>query len=238
MATPLATAPTKRPLEVRAVLRHGRFSAYKAREVLNLIRGKTIEEARSILLFTERGCAVPILKVLDSAVANAGANNDMPPEELFITACFADEGATLRRFRPRARGRGTRVRKRTCHVTIVVARLSAAELERKRTRDAGRRAAPADARAARARRVAKSRKSGEAEAAVVAEESSEPTPEQEATIEEVVTDRFAEDALDAADETATDEAATDETAADETATDEAEAGDAAAEDPETNEKDA
>jgi large subunit ribosomal protein L22 len=153
----MPTDTAARPLEVKAVLRHGRFSSYKAREVLNLIRGKSIAEARSILQFTERGCAVPIMKVLESAVANAGNNNDIPPEELFITACFADEGPTLRRFRPRARGRGTRIRKRTCHVTIVLARYGATELERRRLRDAGRRVAPADARASRARRVARSR---------------------------------------------------------------------------------
>ena len=68
------------------------------------------------------------LKVLDSAVANAGNNNDIPPEELFVSACFADEGPTLKRFRPRARGRAGRIRKRTCHITIIVGRYSATEL--------------------------------------------------------------------------------------------------------------
>src|SRR3569832_294841 len=105
-------ATTTRPLEVRAQLRYGRFSPYKAREVLDLVRGKNVAEARSILQFTERACSVPILKVLDSAVANAGANNDIPPDELFVSACYADEGPTLKRFRPRARGRGARLRAR------------------------------------------------------------------------------------------------------------------------------
>jgi large subunit ribosomal protein L22 len=180
----MPTDTAARPLEVKAVLRHGRFSSYKAREVLNLIRGKSIAEARSILQFTERGCAVPIMKVLESAVANAGNNNDIPPEELFITACFADEGPTLRRFRPRARGRGTRIRKRTCHVTIVLARYGATELERRRLRDAGRRVAPADARASRARRVARSRGGESTEAAA---ESSD-VESDESVADDVVVD--------------------------------------------------
>lgn len=232
----MATATAPRQLEVRAVLRHGRFSAYKAREVLNLIRGKTIEEARSILLFTERGCAVPILKVLDSAVANAGANNDIPPEELYVTACFADEGPTLRRFRPRARGRGTRIRKRTCHVTIVVARLSPAELEQKRARDAGRRAAPADARAARARRVAKSRRSGEAAAAAASEEHAV----DETAVAEDVTDESTTEAA-TAEEVTVEEAVTEEnesTVAEDAADEDAGADDAGSEENESEEKDA
>lgn len=159
------TKTNERP-GVRAYLNGARFSAYKAREVLNLIRGKSVAEARGILTLTERGCSVEIGKLLDSAVANAGNNNDIPPEELFISACFADEGPTMRRFRPRARGRGARIRKRTCTVTIIVARMNAADLERSRTKNAGRRVAPADAAGSRARRVARSRKSGESTEAV------------------------------------------------------------------------
>lgn len=232
----MATATAPRPLEVRAVLRYGRFSAYKAREVLDLIRGKDVEEARAILLFTERGAAVPILKVLDSAIANAGANNDIPPHELYVTACFADEGPTLRRFRPRARGRGTRIRKRTCHVTIVLARLSPSELERKRVRDAGRRAAPADARAARARRVAKSRRSGEAAAAAEAAEDA-------TTVEETVAEEPTVTEETAAEETTAEETAA-ESVSEEAAAESAEendatgSGDTEAEDTESNEKDA
>ena len=105
---------------VRAQHRYARLSAYKAREVLDLIRGKSVDEARSILQFTERGAADEIGKVLDSAVANAGHNNDIPPEELFVSACYADEGPTLKRFRPRAQGRATRIRKRTSHLTITL----------------------------------------------------------------------------------------------------------------------
>ncbi len=90
---------------VRAVHRHARFSAYKAREVLDLIRGLPVADARNVLEFCERGAADTVAKLLDSAVANAANNNDIPPEELFVAACFADEGPTLKRWRPRARGR-------------------------------------------------------------------------------------------------------------------------------------
>ncbi|MCC6225798.1 MAG: 50S ribosomal protein L22 [Microthrixaceae bacterium] len=232
----MATATAPRPLEVRAVLRYGRFSAYKAREVLDLIRGKDIEEARSILLFTERGAAVAVLKVLDSAIANAGANNDIPPHELYVTACFADEGPTLRRFRPRARGRGTRIRKRTCHVTVVLARLSATELERKRVRDAGRRAAPADARAARARRVAKSRKSGAAsEESRSGETVTEETVSGEA-VTEVTEEAVTEETV--VEETTADEPTVDEAVAEESEVAEADAAEAESDETESNEKDA
>ena len=147
---------------VRAVHRHARFSAYKAREVLDLIRGKSVIEARNILEFSDRGAAAVILKVLDSAVANAGNNNDIPPEELFVSACFADEGPTMKRWRPRARGRATRIRKRTCHITVIVGRYDSAELAAIRDRLASKGRTTTDATAARARRVARSR-SGAAE---------------------------------------------------------------------------
>ena len=105
----------------RAQVRYVRVSAYKAREVLDLIRGKHVQEADEILQFTTRDVAQDIRKVLASAVANAVHNDEQDADELFVLACFADEGPTLRRFRPRARGRATRIRKRTCHITIVVA---------------------------------------------------------------------------------------------------------------------
>jgi large subunit ribosomal protein L22 len=150
------TKSNERP-GVRARLGDARFSAYKAREVLDLIRGKAVGEARTILQFCERGAAEPIMKLLDSAVANAGNNNDIPPEELFVGACFADEGPTLKRWRPRARGRATRIRKRTCHITIIVSRYSAAEMDELRARAERRGRVSSDARADRARRVARSR---------------------------------------------------------------------------------
>jgi len=154
---------------VRAHLGAASFSAYKAREVLDLIRNKPIAEARGILELTQRQCSEPILKLLDSAVANAGNNNDIPADELFISACYADEGTTLRRFRPRAKGRGTRTRKRTCKITIIVSRLTQDDLDRIRERNSRRGVAPADVAASRAKRVARSRRSGEAAAAAEAE---------------------------------------------------------------------
>jgi large subunit ribosomal protein L22 len=119
----------------RCVVRHVRMSATKARVVLDLVRGKTVREAAEILAFTERGAAEVVAKALNSAVANAITNDGQVPEELYVSACFADEGPTLKRWRPRARGRATRIRKRTCHITIIVARLSDKELQDRQRRD-------------------------------------------------------------------------------------------------------
>jgi large subunit ribosomal protein L22 len=113
----------------KAAGKYLRGSAYKAREVLDLIRGVDVRRADEVLQFTTRDVARDIRKVLASAVANAVHNDGQDAEELFVLACYADEGPTLRRFRPRARGRATRIRKRTCHITIVVARLSDERLE-------------------------------------------------------------------------------------------------------------
>jgi len=107
----------------RAILRNTRTSAFKIREVLELIRGVPVGEARDILRFCERDAADLVLKLLASAVANAENNDDLVPDELFVSACFADEGRTYKTFRPRARGRAGRLRKRTAHITIIVSRL-------------------------------------------------------------------------------------------------------------------
>ena len=136
----------------RAIHRHARVSAYKVREVLDLIRNKPIGEAEEILRFSERDAAILVGKVLHSAVANASNNDSLDPEELYVAACFADEGTTIKRWRPRARGRATRIRKRTCHITVIVSRLPADRLERLAAR---RRA---DLVAQRARRVAGARR--------------------------------------------------------------------------------
>jgi large subunit ribosomal protein L22 len=122
--------------ETRASIRYLRTSPPKVREVLGLIRGREIDDARERLRFCERGPAGDVLKLLDSAVANAESNQNVPGDELFVSRAYADEGPTLKRWRPRARGRGTRIRKRTSHVTIVVARYSDDELERRRRREA------------------------------------------------------------------------------------------------------
>jgi large subunit ribosomal protein L22 len=125
----------EQPVSVRALARYVRVSPSKVRQVLDLIRGQDIERAREILRFCERDAAEVVGKVLNSAVANAAANHELhDSEELFVSACYADEGPTLKRWRPRARGRATRIRKRTCHVTVLVSRLPENDLARRRTR--------------------------------------------------------------------------------------------------------
>ena len=116
----------------RAVSRYVRISPYKVREVLDLVRGHDAERAQDVLRLCERDAATVVGKALASAISNAERNNAIPPEELYVSACFADEGPTLKRWRPRARGRATRIRKRTCHVTVIVSRLPDRELSRRR----------------------------------------------------------------------------------------------------------
>jgi large subunit ribosomal protein L22 len=106
-----------------------RSGAWKARVVLNLIRGLPVREADEVLQFTDREVAVTIRKVLASAVANAVHNDEQDADELYVKACFADEGPTIKRFTPRARGRAGAIKKRSSHITIIVARLDDARLE-------------------------------------------------------------------------------------------------------------
>jgi ribosomal protein L22 len=105
---------------VRAQARYVRTSARKARLVCDHIRGKDVEQARAILNFTPRGAAKPWLKLLESAIANAEHNHELVGDELKIASVHADEGPTLKRYRPRAMGRATRIRKRTSHLTITL----------------------------------------------------------------------------------------------------------------------
>ena len=118
----------------RAQVKHVRSSAYKAREVLNLIRHKSFQEASDLLMFSERRISDTVQKCLNSAAANAENNDGISSEELYVTACYADEGPTMKRWRPRARGRATRILKRTCHITIILARYTPDELEEMRNR--------------------------------------------------------------------------------------------------------
>ena len=113
----------------RASARYVRSSASKARAVLDLIRGESCERADEILQFSERRISEVVARCLDSAVANAEHNSNLPAEELYVAVCYADEGPTLKRWRPRARGRATPIMKRTCHITIVLARYSLTERE-------------------------------------------------------------------------------------------------------------
>jgi large subunit ribosomal protein L22 len=140
----------------RAKVSHVRVSAYKAREVLNQIRDLPVGDAADYLDLCERGVADVISKLLDSAVANAEHNDLQDAEELFVSACYADEGPTMKRWRPRARGRATRIRKRTCHITIIVSRMDDGALELRREK-LERRASGSAPKASRAARVAKSK---------------------------------------------------------------------------------
>jgi large subunit ribosomal protein L22 len=119
-------------IRVRAQAKWARMSARKARLVLDHIRGRSVPEARSILAFTSRAAAVEIEKVLRSAVANAEANHGLDGDDLVVEAAYADEGPTLKRWRARARGRVNRIRKRTCHVTLVLVEMPEAPTRRHR----------------------------------------------------------------------------------------------------------
>ena len=110
--------------ETRAVTRHLRIAPSKLRIVADLIRGMPVIEAQRILDFSNRGTAPVIRKTLDSAVANSeNGELGLGAEELYVSRIFADEGPTRRRFQPRARGRATRIRMRTSHLTIHVAEI-------------------------------------------------------------------------------------------------------------------
>ena len=132
----MAAPTTDAPRETMARLRHLRTSPTKVRPVLKLIVGHSVLDARDTLLLCERGVADDVSNLLDSAVANAEHNDNVPEDELKIVRAFADEGPTAKRWRPRARGRGTRIRKRTSHITIVVGRYGDDELERRRAVEA------------------------------------------------------------------------------------------------------
>ncbi len=106
--------------EARAVAKHVRISPSKAQQVIDLVRGKGVEDAKNILRFSPKEAARIIHKVVDSAAANADSNHGMRKDLLFISKAYVDQGPTLKRFRPRAQGRATKIRKRTSHITIIV----------------------------------------------------------------------------------------------------------------------
>ena len=172
----------------RSTHKFARLSASKARVVLDLIRDEDLDRAREELQFCDRGAATVVSKVLESAVSNAENNEKLSADELYVAECWADEGPTLKRWRPRARGRATRINKRTCHITVVVAQLSEEELEMRAAQMAasGRRSADAD----RAARVAASKETEEAtasdEAEMVEEEldSANTESDEEAALEQ------------------------------------------------------
>jgi large subunit ribosomal protein L22 len=163
----------------RAKGRYLRVSPYKVREVLDLIRGLDAERARETLRLAERDAATIVDKVLASAMANGENHHEHPvaADELYVSACYADEGPTLKRWRPRARGRATRIRKRTCHITVIVSRLPDDELRDRRARQPGA--------ADRRRRTAASRRPRK-QAAAPTEEivAHEDVPAADAAVEE------------------------------------------------------
>ncbi|MGI5901636.1 MAG: 50S ribosomal protein L22 [Desulfitobacteriia bacterium] len=107
-------------METKAVAKYVRISPRKVRQVIDLIRGKKVDEAMAILKYTPKGSTEPVSKVLKSAVANAEHNLELSPDELYVTKAFVDQGPTLKRIKPRAQGRADRIRKRTSHITVFV----------------------------------------------------------------------------------------------------------------------
>jgi large subunit ribosomal protein L22 len=128
----------------RAIARHVRVSPTKARRVVNLVRGLPAKEALTVLQFAPQAASEQVYKVVASAIANAENNERLDPDALLVAEAYVDEGPTLKRFQPRAQGRAYRIRKRTCHITVVVEAVQSTGPARK----AGKKAAPAKKAAA------------------------------------------------------------------------------------------
>jgi len=110
----------KMNMEAKAIAKTVRVTPRKARLVIDLIRGKDVKEAQAILMFTPRGAAPVILKVLNSAIANAIENHAMDGKNLYVSTCYVGEGVRMKRLFPRAKGQGDIIQKRTSHITVVV----------------------------------------------------------------------------------------------------------------------
>jgi large subunit ribosomal protein L22 len=199
-------ATTTETQTVRAQAKWVRTSARKARLVAEHIRGRSVPEARAVLAFTPRAAARDMEKVLRSAVANAEANLGWNGEDLVVSAAYVDEGPTLKRWRARARGRVARIKKRTCHITLVLEQSPEAVATRR-----GRRSAAGDAEARRRIPTPRRRTKGEAqepeaavtEAAVV--ETEEALPAEEPQVEEAPVEETAAEEAPAEEPEATDE---------------------------------
>ena len=107
-------------LEAKAILRYARISSRKVKIVADLIRGKQVDEALAIIKFTPKASSEVLEKLLKSAIANAENNHGMNRGNLIVSEIYANQGPTLKRIRPAAKGSAVRIRKRTCHITIVV----------------------------------------------------------------------------------------------------------------------
>jgi len=132
-------------VETKASAKYIRISPRKARLVVDLIRGRDVADAQQILDYSPKAAARVVGKILNSAIANAEHNNKLDPDELYVCRAYVDEGPTLKRFRPRAMGRATRINKRTSHITLVLdEREPRAEAKRKRFRRPVRKKAAAE----------------------------------------------------------------------------------------------
>lgn len=191
----MTSATTEFPVFVRATLRHARFSASKAREVLKVIRGQPFEQAQLLLKRTPRGPAEVILKLLKSVGANAETNERLIADELYVFECYADEGSTIKRWRPRARGRATRIRKRTCNITIVLARMPDEILETLRAKKASQ-------AQQRRERVAKSK---QAQQKLKADKQVETVEDEDVKSEQVTQDQYKEEEQEKDHDESTDE---------------------------------
>ena len=168
----MAVVEQNRPT-VRAQARWVHSSARKARLVADLIRGRSVPEARTILAFSKRAVAKDVEKVLRSAVANAESRSDLQwsGDTLVVATAYADEGPTLKRFKPRARGKADRIRKRTCHITVELAQSPVAV------------ASAAEAAAVAKKRAPRKKAEPVATEAVVEEAAVEETPVEETPVE-------------------------------------------------------
>ena len=120
MAAKTSRNEAEEPVLVRASAKYVRVSPRKARLIADQVRGKHIDDARSLLQFSPRSAAEDISKVIESAAANAEANHDLIGDEMVVAEIRVDEGPTLKRFRPRAMGRATPIHKRTCHISVAL----------------------------------------------------------------------------------------------------------------------
>ncbi len=199
-----------------------RMSASKVRVVLNLIRDLPVRRADEVLQFTDREAARVVRKVLASAVANAQHNDEQDPEELYVKAAFADEGPTLKRFSPRARGRAGRINKRTAHITVIVDRLDDDRLEvvqgreARRTQAGRRRVAAGGSANSRAARVERSRTKAQS---LKGGETTESTESTETDIVEAEVTEIESTEIESTEVETTDTAETAETAGDVETTD-------------------
>lgn len=167
-------------METKAVTRYVRVSPRKARVVADLIRGKNLQEAKQILEYTNRAAAVPISKTLASAQANAENNNKLESDLLYVSKCYVDEGPTLKRFRPRAYGRASRVNKRTSHITIVLDEREREGAKRRRVRRGSQKAKESRGSTERAKEKSKETSREETKSSKVKEASAKKAPSKAA----------------------------------------------------------